>query len=107
MLNISHNKLHKSFDLMAYESGKKVLYRKYFKVFNRFLIAFSIIVFIILFMPWTQNISGSGQVTTLRPDQRPQTLQSPIPGKIEKWFVNEGDFVKKGDTILEISEIKS
>jgi multidrug resistance efflux pump len=107
MLNISHNKLHKSFDLMAYESGKKVLYRKYFKMFNKFLIAFSIAVFIILFLPWTQNISGSGQVTTLRPDQRPQTLQSPIPGKIEKWFVNEGDFVKKGDTILEISEIKS
>uniref|UniRef100_UPI00404A0A62 HlyD family secretion protein n=1 Tax=Gelidibacter sp. TaxID=2018083 RepID=UPI00404A0A62 len=107
MLNISHNKLHKSFDLMAYQSGKKVLYRKYFKVFNKFLIAFSILVFIILFMPWTQNITGSGQVTTLRPDQRPQTLQSPIPGKIERWFVNEGDFVKKGDTILEISEIKS
>jgi multidrug resistance efflux pump len=92
---------------MAYQSGKKVLYRKYFKVFNKFLITFSILVFIILFMPWTQNITGSGQVTTLRPDQRPQTLQSPIPGKIERWFVNEGDFVKKGDTILEISEIKS
>lgn len=107
MLNISHNKLHKSFDLTAYQSGKKVLYRKYFKLFNKFLIAFSVLVFIILFLPWTQNITGNGLVTTLQPDQRPQTIQSPIPGKIEKWFVNEGDFVKKGDTILEISEIKS
>jgi len=61
----------------------------------------------VLFFPWTQNISGKGQVTTLKPDQRPQTIQSQIPGRIEKWYVQEGDFVQKGDTILEISEIKS
>ena len=52
-------------------------------------------------------MSGSGAVTTLTPEQRPQTIQSPIPGRIEKWFVNEGDFVEKGDTILFISEIKN
>jgi multidrug resistance efflux pump len=59
-----------------------------------------------LFVPWTQNISGSGAVTTLKPNQRPQTIQSAIAGRIEKWYVNEGDYVKKGDTILFISEIK-
>jgi len=46
-------------------------------------------------------------VTTLEPDKRPQTVQSPIPGRIEEWFVREGDFVTKGDTILRISEVKS
>jgi multidrug efflux pump subunit AcrA (membrane-fusion protein) len=61
---------------------------------------------LILFLPWTQNISGSGSVTTLKPDQRPQTIQSAIAGRIEKWYVQEGDFVRKGDTILFISEIK-
>jgi multidrug resistance efflux pump len=59
-----------------------------------------------LFLPWTQNISGSGAVTTLKPNQRPQTIQTVISGKIEKWYVQEGDFVNKGDTILFISEIK-
>lgn len=93
--------------MSAYKSGKKVLQVKYFKHFNRFLAGFSIFGFILLFFPWTQTIIGQGQVTTLKPDQRPQTIQSPIPGRIEKWFVQEGDFVKKGDTILEISEIKS
>ena len=34
-------------------------------------------------------------------------MQSPIPGKIDAWFVREGDFVSKGDTLLKISEIKS
>ena len=93
--------------MSTYASGRKVLQTKYFKHFNRFLIAFAIFGVILAFLPWTQTITGSGQVTTLTPDQRPQTIQSVIPGRIEKWFVREGDFVKKGDTILEISEIKS
>ncbi len=107
MLNISHNTLHKKFDFSKYKSGQKTFGKTYYKVFNRLLLGFAIFCFIILFFPWTQNISGQGNVTTLRPDQRPQTIQSPIPGRIDKWFVQEGDFVKKGDTVLEISEVKS
>ena len=58
-------------------------------------------------MPWTQNIQGKGYLTTLRPEQRPQKIQSQIAGRVEQWFVKEGDFVKKGDTMMRISEIKS
>ena len=107
MLNISHNQLNKSVDISDSKSGKRVFHGRYYKYFNRFLGAFMIIGFIILFLPWTQNITGRGQVTTLTPDQRPQSIQSPIPGRIEQWFVREGDFVSKGDTIMKISEIKS
>ena len=59
-----------------------------------------------MLLPWTQNIRSRGQVTTLKPDQRPQTIHSIIAGRIEKWYVQEGDMVKKGDTILFVSEIK-
>lgn len=107
MLNISHNKLNRKVSLSNYRSIQKVTHKTYYKYFNRFLMGAAIFVFIVLFFPWTQNISGIGRVTTLKPDQRPQTVQSPIPGRIETWFVKEGDFVKKGDTILEISEVKS
>ena len=61
---------------------------------------------IILLLPWTQNIRSNGKVLTLRPEQRPQTINALIGGRIEKWFVKEGDLVKKGDTIMFISEIK-
>ncbi len=61
---------------------------------------------IILFLPWTQNIKAKGVITTLYQDQRPQDIHSPIPGRIVKWWVKEGDYVKKGDTLLQISEIK-
>lgn len=59
-----------------------------------------------IFLPWTQNIKSNGVVTSLYQEQRPQNINSPIPGKIVKWYVKEGDFVQKGDTILQISEIK-
>ena len=107
MLNISNNQLNKKVDLTQFKSGKKIFDKHYYKQFNKFLLAFAVIGIVVLFLPWTQNISGKGLVTTLQPGQRPQTIQSQIPGRIEQWFVREGDSVRKGDTILKISEIKS
>lgn len=107
MLNITHNTLNKKVDLSQYNAVQKVSHKRHYKYFNRFLKVFAISAVITLFLPWTQNISGNGYLTTLKPDQRPQTIQSPIPGKIEKWYVKEGDFVSKGDTILFVSEIKN
>ena len=61
---------------------------------------------IVLFLPWTQNKKEQGNVSTLYQEQRPQQLNSPIPGKIIKWYVKNGDNVKKGDTLLQLSEVK-
>jgi len=61
---------------------------------------------IILFIPWTQNIRSTGTVTTLRQEQRPQQINNIIGGRIVKWWVKEGDFAKKGDTIVQLAEIK-
>lgn len=73
---------------------------------NRIIGVASLITLVFAFLPWTQTIRGTGSVTTVTPEQRPQTIHSAIPGRIEKWYVREGDLVKKGDTILFISEIK-
>jgi multidrug resistance efflux pump len=107
MLNISKNPLNKTVHLTGFKSTNKVFHQRHYKHFNRFLTGSAIFGFIVLFLPWTQNIRGNGYLTTLKPDQRPQTIQSPIPGRIENWYVQEGDYVKKGDTILFISEIKN
>ncbi|MFN4007823.1 MAG: HlyD family secretion protein [Chitinophagaceae bacterium] len=63
-------------------------------------------VIIILFLPWTQNIRAKGNVTTLRQEQRPQELNTIIAGRIEKWYIREGDAVKKGDTLVKLGEVK-
>lgn len=69
-------------------------------------IGIMVFLIVILFLPWTQNIKTKGNITSLYQEQRPQDINSPIPGKITKWWVKEGDFVKKGDTILQLGEIK-
>lgn len=73
---------------------------------KRWFYIFMALAIITLFLPWTQNIKTTGTVTTLYQEQRPQMLNSPIPGRITKWHVKNGDYVKKGDTILQLSEIK-
>lgn len=73
---------------------------------GRWLLAVLLVVLVVLFLPWQQNINGDGTVTTLTPQDRPQTIQNAIAGRIERWAVREGQLVKKGDTLLVISEIK-
>ncbi|UOB17501.1 HlyD family secretion protein [Abyssalbus ytuae] len=106
MLNITQNKLNEKVDISNYKSVTTVSNKTHFKMFNRLLKVFFIICLFSMFLPWTQNIKGRGYVTTLLPGQRPQTIHSAIAGRIEKWYVREGDLVRKGDTILFISEIK-
>ena len=72
---------------------------------KRIILIIFILFFIILFLPWRQTIPGRGTVTALTPQDRPQTIQNQIGGRIERWYVSEGQEVKKGDTILMISEI--
>ena len=76
------------------------------RVLARFLLVVLFIFILILFLPWQQNIRGKGNVTALSPANRPQTVETVIAGRIQKWFVREGDLVKKGDTIAAISEVK-
>jgi multidrug efflux pump subunit AcrA (membrane-fusion protein) len=70
------------------------------------LICFLLISLATMFLPWTQHITAKGRITTLRPDQRLQELNTIIPGRVVKWFVKEGDLVKTGDTILLLGEVK-
>ena len=88
----------KSFQILATRVNNKTLIKT--------LYIFGVIMLIVFFLPWTQNVRSSAKVTALKPSQRPQTIQTIIGGRIEKWFVQEGQFVKRGDTILFISEVK-
>lgn len=106
MLNISRIKIKESIPFSGAKSLVMTLPMRESQKRVRILLAIMMVFFIILFVPWTQNIRSKGYVTALRPDQRPQTIHSVIAGRIEKWYVSEGSYVQKGDTILTISEIK-
>lgn len=73
---------------------------------GRWMLFFLVVGLIVLFLPWQQNINGEGSLTALTPQDRPQTIQNAIAGRIERWAVKDGDYVKRGDTLLIISDIK-
>ncbi|WKN41928.1 HlyD family secretion protein [Tunicatimonas pelagia] len=76
------------------------------RVLAKWLGGVGIFLFLVLFLPWQQNINATGEVTALSPENRPQTIQSAIPGQITNWLVNEGEYVQEGDTILTIRDVK-
>lgn len=106
MLNISPHRVADRIDsqryqsLLSFEKSRDKKYRRY--VFAGMLLA----IVLLLFLPWTQNIMSKGYVTSLQPEKRPQGIPAIIPGRIERWYVQEGDLVEQGDTIVHISEIK-
>lgn len=107
MLNLSDNSIDRRIDEGAY-GAFGMLGSRYTGPWTRRLLAIlGLVVIGLAFLPWTQNIQSTGTITMLRPDQRPQEVPSAIPGRIEQWFVSEGQIVAAGDTLVRLSEIKS
>ncbi|MFV1921116.1 MAG: HlyD family secretion protein [Methylotenera sp.] len=76
------------------------------KRYARFLgYAFFILPLFILFLPWRQNVNALGSLTAFSASERIQSIDAPVRGVISKWYVQEGSKVKKGDLLLEISDI--
>ncbi len=106
MLNISDNdtEVHvnpndfKSFSqIYKAEAGMKMI---------RFFTFTVLIGFLFLFMPWTQTIEGYGKITALFPNQKPQSINAIVGGRIIEWYVREGQQVHKGDTLVHLAEVK-
>ena len=107
MLNISRNSIVGDVTQNNWSGLRRVNDFSSGRLLLRLLTILSVVFVVALFLPWTQHIRTKGKVTTLLPQQRPQSINTIIPGRIEEWFVMEGDSVKRGDTILHLSEIKS
>jgi multidrug resistance efflux pump len=74
------------------------------KISRNMLLGVSGLFLFVCFMPWMQSVPAEGRVVALSAQERRQTLSAPVNGRIHKWFVSEGSFVKKGDSILEIMD---
>jgi multidrug efflux pump subunit AcrA (membrane-fusion protein) len=107
MLNLSNQTVDSTvWDEELNRSQAELLDPKGGRRLGRIFMVIGAVFVVILFLPWRQTIEGTGSLTTLSPQDRPQTVQNAIAGRIEHWNVREGQLVKKGDTLLTISEIK-
>lgn len=96
--NDIRNKVHSLKTIQTTKTGKNLAY---------WLVGILVVSFLCLFLPWQQNIEGTGFITALTPQDRPQEVQTAIAGRIKEWRVREGQFVQKGDTLIVLDEIKA
>ncbi len=106
MLNISNNSNQKSQPSEKMYALRSLETPMAGKILAKWIAGIFILFFVILFLPWQQNIRGGGKVTALSPSNRPQTIETTIAGRIQVWKIKEGQFVNRLDTIAIISEVK-
>ncbi len=106
MLNISPNSVHKKMSQEKLYAFRSLDTPRAGKILAKWILGIFVLFFVILFLPWQQNIRGIGKVTALSPSNRPQTIETIIAGRIQVWKIKEGQFVQKADTIAILAEVK-
>ena len=66
------------------------------------LIVFFILIVLLAFTPWQQNVRGSGRVVAYAPAERQQIISAPVEGRVGRWLVKEGTQVKQGQLLAEL-----
>lgn len=88
------------------ESVKLLSRQPSFRVLGAWVLGVLFVVMVVAFLPWQQNVAGAGEVTALKPEDRPQEAVAAVGGRISEWYVQEGDSVKVGDPIVALAEVK-
>lgn len=57
------------------------------------IVIFVLTPFVLLFVPWQQSCPANGRIIALNPDQRQQTIDAPVDGRIQRLLVRENDRV--------------
>ncbi len=65
---------------------------------------FAVCMVATVFAPWQQSVDGTGRVIAYAPLNREQYIEAPLEGRVVHWWVHEGEAVRKGDRILDMSD---
>jgi multidrug efflux pump subunit AcrA (membrane-fusion protein) len=106
MSPVSNKKQDVDIESLPLQTSRLLQDERSYRVISRWSIGLFVVFLLSAFIPWQQNIRGTGVVSALSPMDRSQDLPSRIDGRVERWFVAEGQFVSKGSPIVQISEIK-
>ena len=75
------------------------------KKFALFTVIILILFIGLLFLPWKQTVQGIGKLTALNPTQRDYNLAATVNGFIDKFYVQENKFVKKGEPLFSMRDL--
>lgn len=95
----THSYTHAMALVQSPKSARKFLYALLWMI--------GVCILALIFVPWQQTVAGSGKVTSFVPNARPQPIESPISGRIARWTINEGAYVRAGDTLAVLQDINT
>lgn len=82
--------------------GRSRAARKLAWVLAAFLVLLPILL---VFVPWQQNVPGTGRLTAYKPTDRIQVIPAPITGRLLKLNVQEGSRVNEGDELAVMEDL--
>lgn len=59
---------------------------------------------ILIYVPWVQTSAGTGRVIAPNPADRVQTITALVQGRVEHWYVEDGQKVQTGDPIARLAD---
>ena len=65
---------------------------------------FAVLTVALAVVPWQQTAPGGGRILAYSPQDRTQAIEAAISGRVERWFVREGDRVEEGDLIVSLRD---
>jgi RND family efflux transporter MFP subunit len=69
------------------------------------VIGITVVTTALFVVPWMQTAQARGQIVALDPDDRPQEVTALVPGRVERWFVRDGQHVDYGDPIARVVDV--
>ncbi len=60
---------------------------------------------VMAYVPWVQTAIGDGQVVALDPGDRAQGVSALVAGRIERWYVQDGQHVDRGQPIARVVDV--
>lgn len=68
------------------------------------LTLFGLLSLSLALVPWQQTAPGTGRVLAYAPQERTQAIEATVSGRVDRWFVREGDRVQEGDPIVSLRD---
>jgi len=91
--------------MIEFKSLTMVEQRPIVKKFVMITMGIFMVFFLMLFLPWQQTVKGVGTLTALDPTQRDYKISATVDGFIEKFYVKENQWVKKGDKLFRMRDL--
>ena len=74
------------------------------RVARSLALMFAVLLVLLAFTPWQQNVRGVGRIVAYAPAERQQIISAQVEGRIAHWRVREGSQVKQGEVLAEITD---